>query len=670
MRMKVHTISPRQRCFRALSCPVLAIALLVLLWSSPGGAFQLHEGETFQARLDTTLSYGLQWRVQKRDKDLIGIANGGNAFSVNGDDGNLNYHRGLVSNVGRITSELEVRSRYAGAFIRGTAFYDWENAQEDRARTRLSSEGKDLVGRDVDLLDAYVWGRTDLAGNPLQVRLGEQVVSWGESTFIQNSINILNPVNLSALRQPGSELKEALVPEGMAYASLGLGENFNLEGVYLYDWEAVELDPVGSYFSTTDIVGAGAKKVLLGFGAFPDGGNLDAADVFQAVPKGPTRNADDQGQFGAALRVFAPGLNETEFGLFFVNYHSRLPLISARTGTLAGAGAADSIGTVSGPTVAGTTGAYLAANPGDVAGAIAAGSAAGQALGMTPQQAGFVASQTATGGDVATAVRAAATDAYAKTARYFIEYPEDIQLFGLSFNTLLGGSGIALQGEVSHRLDVPLQVDDLELLFAALGAISPDLAANNQVENTLMQFEHEIPGYILRDMTQVQASATKVFGPGFLNTDQSALVGEIGYTRVHDMPDKSDLRLEVPGTYLSGNQALAYTHGPGAGIIEPSSAFADADSWGYRILYRLDYNNAIGAVSLSPRIAWSHDVKGNTPGPGGNFLEGRRAVTLGLTASYLSSWSADLSYTSYFGAGRQNLINDRDFVAFNIKYSF
>jgi hypothetical protein len=103
---------------------------------------------------------------------------------------------------------------------------------------------------------------------------------------------------------------------------------------------------------------------------------------------------------------------------------------------------------------------------------------------------------------------------------------------------------------------------------------------------------------------------------------------------------------------------------------EPASAFADATSWGYRMVAKLDFNDAIGAVTLSPRIAWAHDVSGNSPGPGGNFIEDRKAVTLGLGASYLATWSADLSYTNFFGAGRYNLVNDRDFVALNIKYSF
>jgi hypothetical protein len=674
MKNTAHHIARLHRRARGLRGLAALAASTCLLLPAAAGAFQLYDGDYFQVRLDTTLSYGIMWRVEKRDPDLIGVANGGKAYSLNGDDGNLNYGRGIVSNLGRITSELEVRGRDVGAFVRGTAFYDYENMKRDRDRTSLSDDAKELVGKDIDLLDAYVWGKVNLGTRPFQLRVGEQVVSWGESTFLQSGINILNPINVAALRQPGSELKEALVPEGMVWASLGLSQNLNLEAVYLYDWEPVEIDPVGSYFSSSDIVGAGGKKVLLGFGAYPDGGDRPAEEVFQAVPRGSTRSADDQGQYGLGLRWFAPGLNDTEFGFFFVNYHSRLPVISSRTGTAAGVAAASAVGVV-GPAVAGTL-----ATGGTPAQAVAAGTAAGTAAGMSEAAAAasaqnvvsnFGAAMAGTGNNPTAALSAIALDNYAKTAQYFTEYPEDIQLFGVSFNTLLRNTGIALQGEISHRRDVPLQVDDLELLFATLGGLNADLADKNQLGNTYMQLDREISGYIRRNMTQVQATGTKVFGPGFLWTDQSVLVAEVGYTRVHNMPDKSDLRLEAPGTYIGGNEDLAYTHGiHAAGKYEPASAFADANSWGYRAVYRLDYNNAVGAVNLSPRLAWAHDVNGTTPGPGGNFLEGRRAVTVGLGATYLSAWSGDLSYTSFFGAGRRNLINDRDFVALNVKYSF
>jgi hypothetical protein len=269
-----------------------------------------------------------------------------------------------------------------------------------------------------------------------------------------------------------------------------------------------------------------------------------------------------------------------------------------------------------------------------------------------------------------------ASNQYVQTVRYYTEYPEDIQLLGLSFNTQLEGSGIALQGEVSYRKDVPLQVDDLELLFAALGPINAGLATFNQLANVTdptkyaSPYEQTLDGYKLLDMTQIQLTGTKVFGP-MIGADQFTLIGEVGLTHVHDMPSKSTLRFESPGTYISGNQALAGAHAPtAAGQYEKADAFADTNSWGYRAVAKLDFNNAIGAVTLSPRIAWAHDVEGNSPSPGGNFLEDRKAVTVGLGADYQNSWSADLSYTDFFGADRYNLINDRDFVSFNIKYSF
>ena len=94
-------------------------------------------------------------------------------------------------------------------------------------------------------------------------------------------------------------------------------------------------------------------------------------------------------------------------------------------------------------------------------------------------------------------------------------------------------------------------------------------------------------------------------------------------------------------------------------------------SWGYRAAMRADYNNVFGsAFNLSPRIAFNHDVNGTAPGPGGNFVDGRKSVTVGAELNYLNQTAFDISYTNFFGAGDFNLIHDRDFVAFTAKYSF
>jgi hypothetical protein len=501
-----------------------------------------------------------------------------------------------------------------------------ETMHGSRERFALGDNAEEQAGYDLELLDAYVWGTADLGRFPAQLRVGEQVVNWGESTFILGGIglNTLNPIKVSKLRSPGAELREALVPEGMVYLSLGASDNLSLEGLYQYDWEETELDDTGTYFSTLDFGVKDGQKVIAG-NVFD---NLDApaSETFLAIPRSPDLKPDDQGQFGAALRYYAEWLNDTELSLYYLRYHSKTATLAIRTGTLQGArdGAAAAAGVY----------ANAGVNPGD-----------------DP--------------DVDALAQAVATDTYLKTARYRAQYKEDIDLFGLGFNTELFGWGF--QGEVSHRQDVPLQIDDTEILFAFLSSIDTTgaLGAYNQVGDYAGQFETWIPDAIERDVTQVQFTVSKLFGP-LLGSTGSSFAAEAAWHHIHNMPSKDELRLETYGPYGTGNEIL----GPATGNrVEGSGDFPDADSWGYGLLFQLDYENAIGPIGLSPRVGWSHDVNGISPN-GGPFIEGRKAVTLGLEGRYLGDWSADVSYTSYFGGDNLNLLNDRDFIGFNIKYRF
>ncbi|MEA3363424.1 MAG: DUF1302 domain-containing protein, partial [Thermodesulfobacteriota bacterium] len=626
------------------TCLTLLALVLAATFTVPAFAFQFGSGD-LTGSLDTTLSYGLAWRMEDPDNAIFGnddTSNGeGTAYSQNFDDGNLNYDKGdLINNTAKVTSELALQYKRFGLFVRGTAFYDFENHDGDRARTELRDEAIDLVGKDAELLDAYITMDFDLGTMPGQIRVGSQVLSWGESTFIQNGINVINPFAVSKLRVAGAELKEGLVPVGMVSASISPTENITFEAFYQYEWKEVVIDPPGSYWSTNDFVGEGGDKVMLGWGDIPDQGNLPAADTFMAVPRASDIYADDDGQYGFAMRVYAPGLNDTEFGFYFMNYHSRLPVISAWTGDDDGLTAAGNVQNVVIPTIVGTyIGSGGAASFQDLV-------AAGMGAGATQDQAGVISMAIIDAGgnpadpDFAKSAKAAVTDAYAKTSAYQIEYPEDIKLYGMSFNTLLQKTGIALQGEISYRTDVPLQLDDIELLLASM----EPLANPTGTDSTYSQFDQEITamdvmlngdsiyiaGYERFDVTQTQMTATKVFGPT-LGADQFVMVGEVGFTHIHGMPSKDELRLNGPATPVSGNPDHAE---PGETHeykdAEPADAFADANSWGYRLVAKLDFNNAIGAVTLSPRIAWAHDVSGTTPGPGGNFIEDRKAVTLGL----------------------------------------
>ncbi|MEA3332962.1 MAG: DUF1302 domain-containing protein [Pseudomonadota bacterium] len=611
------------------------------LWFTPQAqAFEVYESDDVRIQLDSTLSYGLMWRVQNRDDDIIGLANGGNKHSCNYDDGNLNYDTGLISNALKITSELDVDAGWWGAFVRATAFYDYENETGERDRTDLSSDARDAVGSNFDLLDCYLWISHEVAGMPFQVRLGDQVVSWGESTFIQNSINSINSVDVSKFRVPGAELKEGLTPEGMIWATISPTENFSIEAFYEYDWEETKLDSPGTYFSGADFVGDGAYKLMLGFGAVPDMGDASVADTFMGVPRGKTEDADSQGQYGVALRYYSEALNSTEFSFYAMNYHNHIFNMHVQTGDLAALQQA---------------GAKAAAAGKAAAGAVYA--AAGVAPGTNPAVDAKAAAVAAATG------KAVAVDSYAKSSTYFTAYEEDLDLYGVAFNTEI--AGIGWQGEISYRPDAPLQIDDLELLQAFLSPLNPTYGQTGQLGQ--MAPGDLIKGFIEKDIIQVQSTLSYLLPPiSWLGSNGGVLIGEVGWEHVCSMPSKDKLRLEGPATSTPGGAAGA------AALNQPqedSRHFADGDSWGYRILAKLDYFNVIGPIGFTPRVAWSHDVSGISP-LGGPFLERRKAITFGLTANYLSSWTADLSYTNYFGAGAYNTVNDRDFIGFNVKYSF
>ena len=178
---------------------------------------------------DTTVSVGQAWRVQSPDLALIGLADGGTAFSGNHDDGTLNYGTGTISRVINITSEIELNYKSVGLFVRGNAFYDEWNKEHATERTPLTRPALRLVGSRARLLDAYGFAKFDIGPMPAEIRLGNQVVNWGESTFFPGGINVINHIDVSRLRSPGQELREALLPQELAWFSIGTSENTNVE---------------------------------------------------------------------------------------------------------------------------------------------------------------------------------------------------------------------------------------------------------------------------------------------------------------------------------------------------------------------------------------------------------------------------------------------------------
>lgn len=263
------------------------------------------------------------------------------------------------------------------------------------------------------------------------------------------------------------------------------------------------------------------------------------------------------------------------------------------------------------------------------------------------------------------------------------QYPEDIRTYAISFNTTVGTWGV--QGELVYRDNQPLQVDtdSLTIASAALQCAFPagvgDLGLAFETMNTNgvscnpTAAAEPIDGYVREEVWTGNIGTTATFtgsNPliGLLGADLGILVTEAGFVYVPDAPAEGDFsRRQLSNTSCQGSDlplggllGLDFRHG-----CRP-----DDLSYGYTLLGRLDYNNVFGAFTVSPQMAFSHNVEGTSPSPISNYVEDRMSLNFGIGASYQNTWRASLNYTNYFGGGIYNKDRDRDFASFSLSYSF
>jgi len=744
--------------------------------------------------------------------------------SVNGDDGRLNFDEwDLTSGVVKMTNDIQANYENFKFFARVNSFYDAVlDSDSSYARSGIQDGAEVDAARDIDLLDFYVSGDFNVGDLPLNVRLGKQVVNWGEATFILNGISSWSPFDVGAFRRPGAEVKEGLLPIWGAYASLGLPYDLSLEAFYQFEFQEVNLDRAGTPFATSDVAKVGsalggnvgavaftsgsqrsgsfkrncsaaAADGISLFGvtgaaglapptcASGDGSFIDYRDDIPfglneqvrlanndltALARGVDREAKDTGQYGLALRWYAEDLNSTEFGFYFMNYHSRLPLVSQRTlapvvnistigaGTsavgrqtltagcalayngagffadprLAAGGLLDTIGNgfdnIQDPNGymaafrASAAGGGLTSNVGTIreiaeAGCLTLQAAAGTntvtatdldfsgtvsipeaigSLGFSPTLEGGLPSNLfavlggATPEDgTPLLVTGAEVLALSNRSEVFLEYPEDIQLFGMSFNTTVGDWGV--QGEVAYRRDQPLQLDSDATTIAAASANCAFVAGGDV---TALVFEprvnqdvfcgtgplvgQEITGFTREEVINFDIGTTATYtnsNPlvGALGADIGILLTEVGAMLAPDAPDEGDGTVSQWGNVCTSGSDLAL--GGLLSLDNRSGCRVTAFSYGYVLVGILQYNNAFGTpITLSPQIAWSHDVKGNSPAPMSNFREGRKRVSLAVNGSYQNTWRGGISYVNNFGNEKYTNTGDQDFVSINLSYSF
>jgi hypothetical protein len=552
------------------SAGIALSSALLLSQIGTAQAFSFNKGK-LRGALDTDLTYAIAARTEDADHDKMGAA-GNRAFKDAGD---------IFSNAIRGSSTLSLEYGDFGMLARGNYFYDHVYDNEN-----LADKAHDKLVRDFSLTDLMVYGYFG-DNDQVNIRLGKQVISWGENTFIQGSINDINTVDLNKLRQPGRALKDAFIGTNAAYVSWNVDDEWTIESFYLFEFDQIQLDPAGSFWTTLDAVGAGGGfdsdgdgvvgenlpgpfGTPLGSCQSPDG--LDDCGLVGGNLVRVGDRAAKGGQYGLAIRKFFPNLfNGSEIAIYYQNLHDHVPMIST----------------------------------------------------------------------------------YYNTGAFFLEYVENIERLGISFNTNIEGWVVA--GEYHVRKDAPIQMtapvlNGLAGAGGGLFGIACDGCAPGDYQK----------GYELVDRHQLQMTFQRIWGVGFMGADANSTLAEVAYGWVDGLPEQNE---PIGGGFRS--------------VFTPQ---VTEHFWGFQVKQSLTYEAALfNVASVSPFIAFKYDVDGVSNEIVPLFVDDRKALTVGANFGYGGgTWTGGVSWTMFDGAeamvnqagSRLNGRTDRDFVQANISYSF
>ncbi len=690
--------------------------------------------------VSTVVSATSSWRVQGRDNSLIfgddavsaGLAPlaaqpGPNPTPVNGavaglnarqnlgyiagartDSSELNYDKGdRYQTMFKLINDIEIKKGDSGALIRWKAWYDQAANNEivpyghqnnnyagalgsgpngaGGKPTALVPGGAKLSDQDWDplnrfdgtyLLDAYVYTGFDVGTMPAQVRVGRQAVNWGESVYFQG-VNQLAPLDVTALRRAGTEIKEALLPVWSLSGNIGLGNGMSVDAYYQLKWERNAIDYCGTYWSPVEgRLGTGVTKcnmvtALTGSNAAFYNGTTSLSNPafgpYKITTYAPGTDIvplpKDSGQWALAFH-FPIAAIDTEIGLFVENIHSRVPFVSVKNATTASI-------------AKGTAAAqYVIQNLAGALGPATGPTAIGLALGNAG--AGF------TGG---------------------WEYPENIKIYGISaaFNV----AGVSVGVEASYQKDVPVQINGNDLLNGMIGyALGKSLLATNPAFGLVpvgaatyngsgpMQARVQaagdggyVRGYDFFNKTQLQVNAVGTL-PAILGATNGLVIGEV-MAQWNNVPNPTPTSLHYGRAFGVGvansplwSGALAVNQVCGAGTNATTQAggnwyypgcgldgFVTDNAWGARVRVSLDYPNFMGTSwVVTPSVFLADDVKGWSMDS--QLVQGRKTFNPGLKFNLNKTHEIQLNYTTYANNAKYDVNHDKDNASVSYSYSF
>ena len=573
---------------------------LLLSASAQAFEFEAMDGEV-QGTLNTTITLGAKY-------DLEGYETPDSNEQLE-NDGDRSFERGFVSKALKVTSELDVKKDNYGFFGRATAYYDhvlmngtnhWqENNDADVAKGLLDESGtfpgwsdevKDNQGRGIKLQSAYIFADWQFdGGQKLSLKLGDQTHNWGETIFYGGGLMDLNAYDMALATVPGSD-GDLNLAQGMLMADLQFNDQMTLSGFVQYDWEGSILPGRGTYGSGEDIFVPGsdfAHYDLAGLGAVPGvidpnvyDGYIAGSNFIKVADVSGTTDARDSGQWGVRFKYQPESLKDTEFAIYYSNYHSSLPVIEALI----------------------SDDATFKAN------ALGQGALAG--IYMLNQ------------------------GTYARTA-----YAEDIKMWGASFNTKVFGY-TQIAGEITYKENAPIWIDHPEDLLAKAYVQAGNILAGDgtwgasHADGNRTGVSGEwYKNYETTPVWDASLSVIQPFG-AVLGTDLMYVVGEAAFEQVSGLDNYDQYVAKGSGDWASDNNGDLNIDDADKALDTKADERLDRFSWGYNVMLGANWNDvAMPGLNLESTFRFTHDVDGNSHMTG-RFEEGEKKINMGLTAKY------------------------------------
>ena len=294
----------------------LLSAMIMALSGAQAQAISI-ENDTVKGSFDNTITIGTGIRLKNQScNDIVAGATGAGApggcivgTSGLGDQGDLNYNKGdAFTTYLKGTDELLLKFQDGVKFMGRVSWLKDFSAQNTTGYVSnaapvasLTDSAKSQLSFKARLLDFWVSKDFAIGDQNARLRVGNQVVSWGESLFIPGGINQTNAIDYMRLSQPGTQLKEVFLPAPIVSFATGLGHGLNFETYVQANWNPSYFPPTGSYWSVVNGLGAGSTAYGLNT-IRPSNGN----------------------QFGAALR-WQPDGTQANIGLYAMNYTDKSP---------------------------------------------------------------------------------------------------------------------------------------------------------------------------------------------------------------------------------------------------------------------------------------------------------------------------------------------------------